>query len=223
MSVKTNLMWKHFHQGKKQNSTQYHSHCNEATEFCELITDDQNRFWLGLESVVGDLEPICYGTNLNQQDSSRADQVLLTLISIFLHFSAHPEPEVAEGMKKRLEKRWKDSDQPLFLLCLILNPFEGISCFGPKADLSHFGFTKILIYVSRNPFVRPSLTHSFSCFVACVCGQRRLFHQQFKKKKINIFLGHSCSILLVLVNFQTGKMTVPLMKRLWYVFANLRH
>jgi hypothetical protein len=88
--------------------------------------------------VIGDIEPICFGTNINQKDSTRPDQVLLTLTGLYLHFHAHPEPDVAREMTKRLEKRWKDSDQPLFLLALILNPFEMLSCFGPKADLLPF-------------------------------------------------------------------------------------
>lgn len=73
--------------------------------------------------------------------------MLLTLAGIYLWFSDHPEPEVAAGMTADIEKRWKDSDQPLFLLALILNPFEGLSAFGPRADLSHFKCNGLLISV----------------------------------------------------------------------------
>jgi hypothetical protein len=108
----------------------------EAVSFCNLI--DDHTFWNGLEHVVGDMEPICYATNLNQKDSTRADQVLLSLVGIFLHFADHPEPEVRSGMTQRLEKRWADCDQPLFLLALILNPHEVLSCFGEKANFDPF-------------------------------------------------------------------------------------
>ncbi|KAF8226396.1 hypothetical protein L208DRAFT_1425078 [Tricholoma matsutake] len=37
-------------------------------------------------------------------------------------------------MTKRIEKRWKALDQPMFILALVLNPFKGISCFGDKAN-----------------------------------------------------------------------------------------
>ena len=93
-------------------------HLTEDVEnHCDLIAD--HTFWEGLEHVVGGIEPICYGTNINQKDSTCADQVLLTLVGTYLHFSSHPIPEVANGMTKRLEKWWKDCDQPLFLLTLI--------------------------------------------------------------------------------------------------------
>ncbi|KAJ7667281.1 hypothetical protein B0H17DRAFT_1210361 [Mycena rosella] len=79
-----------------------------------------------------DLEPICLGTNINHKDSTRLDQVLLTIAGI-LRFADHPEPEVKKAMLVRLEKRWNDCDQPAFLAALILNPFEKLSCFGLNA------------------------------------------------------------------------------------------
>jgi hypothetical protein len=45
----------------------------EANSACDLILD--SGFWHGLETVIGDLEPIAYGTNINQRDSTCADQV----------------------------------------------------------------------------------------------------------------------------------------------------
>ncbi|KAJ7238694.1 hypothetical protein C8J57DRAFT_1478615 [Mycena rebaudengoi] len=65
--------------------------------------------------------------------------------SMFLRMLDHPEPAVAAGMTKRLEKRWNDCDQPLFSLTLILNPFEQLSCFGPKAGLNHFNCLDLII------------------------------------------------------------------------------
>ncbi|KAJ6615675.1 hypothetical protein B0H10DRAFT_2220156 [Mycena sp. CBHHK59/15] len=96
----------------------------EAIYFCDLISDAE--FWSGLTSIVEDIEPICYGTNIYQKDSTRADQVLLTLAGLYLHYIDHPEPEISGGLVARLEKRWKDCDQPLFLVALILNPFEAV-------------------------------------------------------------------------------------------------
>src|SRR5882762_4245313 len=118
----------------------------DAIKHCDLIANAS--FWSALEDVMGDIEPICYGTNINQKDSTRADEVLLTLAGIFLHFDTHPVPEVANGMKKRIDKRWKDCDQPLFILAVILNPFEGFSHFGDKAGMNHFLCNRLLISVS---------------------------------------------------------------------------
>ncbi|KAJ6617824.1 hypothetical protein B0H10DRAFT_1948009 [Mycena sp. CBHHK59/15] len=96
-----------------------------------------------------DLEPICLGTNINQKDSTRLDQVLLTIVGIFLRFSDHPEPEVKLLMLVRLEKRWKDCDQPVFLAALILNPFEKLSCFGPNTNLNQFKSLNIVVALCR--------------------------------------------------------------------------
>jgi hypothetical protein len=117
----------------------------DAERFCALIRDQA--FWEGLETVLGDLEPICLGTNINQ-DSTRLDQVLLTIAGIYLRFAEHPEEEVRVSMLKRLEKRWKDCDQSVFLLALILNPFEKLSCFGPNANLTQIKCRNMLLMVS---------------------------------------------------------------------------
>ncbi|KAJ7480418.1 ribonuclease H-like domain-containing protein [Mycena galericulata] len=126
---------------------------DDATKFCALIEDAS--FWHGLETVLGDLEPICLGTNINQKDSTRLDQVLLTIAGIFLHFADHPEPEVKKKMLLRLEKRWNDCDQPVFLLALILNPFERLSCFGPDANLNQLKCRNLLILLYRRMNSRP--------------------------------------------------------------------
>jgi hypothetical protein len=118
----------------------------DAIKHGDLIADVS--FWSALKDVVRDIEPICYGTNINQKDLTHTDEVLLTLAGIFLHFNAHPVPEVANRMKKRIEKRWKDCDQPLFILAVILNPFEGFSRCGDKAGMNHFLCNCLLISVS---------------------------------------------------------------------------
>ncbi|KAJ6622322.1 ribonuclease H-like domain-containing protein [Mycena sp. CBHHK59/15] len=125
----------------------------DAERFCALIGD--TTFWKGLETVLGDLEPICLGTNINQKDSIRLDQVLLTIAGIFLRFADHPEPEVKELMLVRLEKCWKDCDQPVFLVALILNPFEKLSCFGPNTNLNQFKSLNLLIALYRRMKGRP--------------------------------------------------------------------
>lgn len=119
---------------------------DEANSYCTLIMSAE--FWNGLTTVVADLEPICYGTNINQKDSTRADVVLLTLVGLYLHYVDHPEPEVSVDLVARIEKRWKDCDQPLFLVALILNPFEGLDCFGPRANFDHFKATLLVVSVS---------------------------------------------------------------------------
>ena len=113
--------------------------------WCDVV--DDSMFWESLEHVVGDLKPICFATNIGQKDSTRPDTVLLSLTGIFLHFREHPIKDVAMAMSKRTEKRWKDCDQPLFLLSLALNPFEILSHFGKKAGLNRFKWKEMLLKV----------------------------------------------------------------------------
>ncbi|KAJ7851168.1 hypothetical protein B0H14DRAFT_3451560 [Mycena olivaceomarginata] len=108
-----------------------------AAEFCALIEDTS--FWSGLET----------------KDSTRLDQVLLTIAGIFLRFADHPEPNVKDKILARLERRWKDCDQPAFLLALILSPFEKLSCFGPNANLNHMKCRNLLILFYRRVKSRP--------------------------------------------------------------------
>ncbi len=125
---------------------------DDATAHCELI--DNGDFWRRLKRVVDDLEPICLGLNMNQSDAMRSDEALLTFEGIFIYFQKHSNPSVAAGMAKRIEKRWKALDQPMFVLALVLNPFEGISRFGDKAAVSPFSLNTILLEVM-----------SFSCHI----------------------------------------------------------
>ncbi|KZP27364.1 hypothetical protein FIBSPDRAFT_948639 [Athelia psychrophila] len=125
----------------------------DAEKHCDLIEDPS--FWNGLEQVIGDIEPICYGTNINQKDSTRLDQILLTLAGMYLHFSEHPEVEVAAAMQKHLEKHWKDCDQQIFILALVLNPFEGLSRFGDSAGLNHIKLNGMVLRLYKRLQSRP--------------------------------------------------------------------
>jgi hypothetical protein len=124
-----------------------------ANRYCDLIND--SLFWSRLETVLEDIEPITYGTNINQSDSTWPDQVLLTIAGIYLHFVTHPEADTAKHMCSRIEKRWKDCDQPLFILALVLNPFEGLSAFGDKAGLNPWMLHSMLLTVSFSESNKP--------------------------------------------------------------------
>src|ERR1700683_4771417 len=79
--------------------------------WCDVV--DDSMFWESLEHVVGDLQLICFATNIGQKDSTRPNTVLLSLTGIFLHFWEHPIKDVAMAMSKHTEKQWKDCDQPV--------------------------------------------------------------------------------------------------------------
>ncbi|KAF8887010.1 hypothetical protein CPB84DRAFT_1816662 [Gymnopilus junonius] len=121
----------------EKNCTQCQKLQDNAVAHIELI--DNGSFWCQLQSVIEDLEPICL------------DQALLTFAGIYIHFSKHSKPSIAAGMKKRIEKHWKALDQPMFVLALVLNPFEGVSCFGDKAGISPFTLNTILLQPPKVP------------------------------------------------------------------------
>jgi hypothetical protein len=133
--------------GVEKNKTKKQKLKEDAEAHCDLI--DDKGFWSRLKCVVDDLEPIILGLNMNQSDAMRLDQALLTFAGIFLHFQKHSKPSVAAGMVKRIEKRWKALDQPVFVLALVLNPFEGLSRFGDKAGASPLTLNSILLEVSQ--------------------------------------------------------------------------
>ena len=132
--------------GAEKNRQRKQKLLDDADAHCELI--DDGNFWRRLKSVVDDLEPICLGLNMNQTDAMRPDQALLTFAGVFIYFQKHLKPSVVTGMTKRIEKCWKVLDQPMFVLALVLNPFEGISRFGEKAAISPFTLNTILLEVS---------------------------------------------------------------------------
>ena len=98
---------------------------DDAIAHCELI--DDGGFWCHLKAVVDDLEPICFRINMNETDALHLDQALLTFTGIFLYFQKHSKPLITASIMKRVEKCWKVLNQPMFVLALVLNPFEGIS------------------------------------------------------------------------------------------------
>lgn len=117
-----------------------------AKGYCRLLDDEE--FWEALQEVVDDIEPICYATNINQSDTVRPDQVVLTFAAIFRHFNDHNDPIIANGMRKRIEKRWKALDQPMFIAALVLNPYERTERFGEQANANVFTLNTLITNVS---------------------------------------------------------------------------
>jgi hypothetical protein len=75
----------------------------DADSHIKIIQD--HTFWAGLKQVIGNIEPICYATNINQMDACHPDSVLRTLAGIYLHFLDHPEVKVSVKMTQHIEKR----------------------------------------------------------------------------------------------------------------------
>jgi hypothetical protein len=131
--------------GAERNAGKHLKLSDAANTQCNII--ESAEFWNRLQMVIDNIEPICYGTNINQSDKTRPDQVLLTFAGVFLHFDCHADRSVAAGMRKRLEKWWKALDQPMFVFALILNPYECLDHFGDKAGVNVFSLNTLLMDV----------------------------------------------------------------------------
>ncbi|KAJ7504639.1 ribonuclease H-like domain-containing protein [Mycena galericulata] len=132
----------------------------DAIRHCNMV--ESNAWWDKLQKmVIPDLEHICYLTNIAQSDHVRPDQFLLALGGLFLHFhgfsarSNSSERSLGQRMCKRIEKRFKELDQVVFVLALILNPFEKLSRFGDKAQIDVFKISTELITLFKRINSRP--------------------------------------------------------------------
>ncbi|KAJ7023602.1 ribonuclease H-like domain-containing protein [Mycena alexandri] len=120
-----------------------------ALAHCAML--EPNAWWDELEKIIPDLEHICYLTNIAQSDHVRPDQFLLALAGLFLHFAGFSARVLAEDralgnrMCARIEKRFKELDQPVFVLALVLNPFQKLSRFGDMANIDQFVLSTELI------------------------------------------------------------------------------
>ncbi|KAF7342787.1 DUF659 domain-containing protein [Mycena sanguinolenta] len=133
---------------------------DDAIYHCELV--ESNAWWDKLQkNIIPDLEHICYLTNIAQSDHVRPDQFLLALAGLFLHFdgfsarSKLSDRRLGQHMCKRIEKRFKELDQVVFVLALVLNPFEKLSRFGDKAQIDVFKLSTEIVTVSLQ-------THEFT-------------------------------------------------------------
>ncbi|KAF5342808.1 hypothetical protein D9758_013365 [Tetrapyrgos nigripes] len=121
--------------GAEKNNRKKLEMMDSANKQCDLIMN--NAFWKGLKSVVEDIEPICYAVNICQSD----------------------KPTVRDGMKKRLEKRWKSYDQEFFVFALVLNPFEWLDRFGDAAKIGIWTLLEYFKKFYRRVNSRPSLSN----------------------------------------------------------------
>ncbi|KAH9964092.1 ribonuclease H-like domain-containing protein [Russula compacta] len=139
--------------GAEKNRRTHEKLTGDANKNCDLI--ESTEFWTTLKTIIDDIEPICYGTNINQSDGTHPNQVLLTFAGIYLHFNHHPNRTLAVGMKKRIEKWWKALDQPMFVFALILNPYQRLDHFGEKVGANVFTLNTLLMELYHRVKLRP--------------------------------------------------------------------
>ncbi|KAJ7793330.1 ribonuclease H-like domain-containing protein, partial [Mycena leptocephala] len=94
----------------------------DAIAHCESV--ESNGWWDRLDRVGAHLLPYKHSPKRPS--------------GLFLHFLAHPDRNLGQKMCKRIEKRWKELDQAVFILALVLNPFDNLTRFGDKANIDVF-------------------------------------------------------------------------------------
>ncbi|KAJ7227341.1 ribonuclease H-like domain-containing protein [Mycena pura] len=130
-----------------------------ALDHCTTL--EGNGWWDELEKIINDLEHICYLTNIAQSDHVRPDQFFLALAGLYLHFgrfSARVNAEeraIGKKMCARIDKRFKELDQAVFVLALVLNPFQKLSRFGDNANIDPFILSTELITLYKRVKSRP--------------------------------------------------------------------
>ncbi|KAK7017310.1 DUF659 domain-containing protein [Favolaschia claudopus] len=128
---------------------------DDAIHHCTVV--ESHAWWDRLQqTIIPDFEHICYLTNIAQSDhqvssSISADSRLSTR-------SKASERGLGQRMCKHIEKRFKELDQVVFVLALILNPFERLSRFGDKAQIDVFKLSTELITLFKRMKTRPPKT-----------------------------------------------------------------
>ncbi|RIB07898.1 hypothetical protein C2G38_2213083 [Gigaspora rosea] len=84
-----------------------------------LLSDS---FWQSIKSLHSLLHPYCEALNKLQSDTARLHEVLQAFGGILKMWEKHDEEDLSEYMISRLERRWKQWEQPLLLLAFLLNP-----------------------------------------------------------------------------------------------------
>jgi hypothetical protein len=84
------------------------------------------------------LEPIARATNIAQGNSARLDTILLTLACLWRVFSTPGvfDEEIVQAVLASIARRWADTDQDVFILAVLLNPYIRTSVFHPSSKWS---------------------------------------------------------------------------------------
>jgi hypothetical protein len=110
------------------------------TEIIAIINNQS--FWNHLYELQDILLPLCASLNKLQKDMARLNEVVLTFGWIIKVFANHQNENFSNQMISRLERRWKQWEQPLLLLSLVLHPQYRLTLFNNNIrnlSYTHFG------------------------------------------------------------------------------------
>ncbi|RHZ80732.1 hypothetical protein Glove_132g88 [Diversispora epigaea] len=96
-------------------------------EIYEIISS--SIFWQHLGLLVEILHPYCKILNMLQSNKARLHEVIHSLAYIAQFWNNYSDSNLATRLIIRLEKRWKEWEQPLLLLAYLLHPDYRIKLF----------------------------------------------------------------------------------------------
>ncbi|CAB4401332.1 unnamed protein product [Rhizophagus irregularis] len=123
---------------------------------CQIIMDDS--FWSQISKLATLMQPYCGALDKLQADKARLSDVALSFGYFIKFWEQNSDQFLAEGMILRLEKRWKDWEQPLLLLSLLLHPKYRLIKFNPDLELINFATmgTWLSYYYKAWTFKKPT-------------------------------------------------------------------
>jgi hypothetical protein len=100
------------------------STCNGNRKLPDDIADTINNseFWATLFRLQHLLYPLCGFLNKLQKDTARLFEVIHCFASTIKIFEEHQDVNFGMRMVERLETRWKEWEQPLLILSIVLHP-----------------------------------------------------------------------------------------------------
>ncbi|CAB4422701.1 unnamed protein product [Rhizophagus irregularis] len=116
-------------------------------EIFEII--DSSIFWDHITLINNILEPYCKLLNVLQCDKARLFQVVHSMNYLVRFWLNYSDDTLATRIISRLEKRWKDWEQPLLLLSYLLHPEYRMNQFNNATSINYSEFGKWLMYYYR--------------------------------------------------------------------------
>jgi hypothetical protein len=109
-------------------------------DIADIIND--NDFWLTLVELQNLLYPLCGFLNKLQKDTASLYEVIHCFAYVIKIFNEHTDSNFSEKMVERMEKRWKQWEQLLLILSMVLHPSYKVSRFRtstPNLSMVHLG------------------------------------------------------------------------------------
>jgi len=95
-------------------------------------------FWSQISQLSTLMQPYCGALDKLQADKACLSDVALSFGYFIKFWEQNSDRSLAEGMISRLEKRWKNWEQPLLLLALVLHPKYRLTKFNPDLESIDF-------------------------------------------------------------------------------------